>query len=99
MGTVIPLGLGAIKLTWLRGDQTGATAAQSANDANLVGAGYVYSLSKRTALYGQVAQVSNKGTAVFAIPGGPAVSATATASNYFGGQKSTGFEAGMRHDF
>jgi hypothetical protein len=29
-----------LKLSWLRADQTGATAAQSANDASLWGAGY-----------------------------------------------------------
>lgn len=98
-GVVIPAGAGAFKLTYLRADQTGTTAAQSANDATLLGAGYVHNLSKRTALYGHVAAVDNKGTAVFAIPGGPAVSATTTAANYFGGKKSTAYEAGLRHDF
>ncbi|GAA0746858.1 porin [Ideonella azotifigens] len=98
-GAVIPVGRGVIKLTYLRANQTGATAAQSAKDASLLGAGYVYSLSKRTALYAHVAQVENKGAATFAIPGGPAVSGTATAANYFGGQKSTAYEVGVRHDF
>jgi predicted porin len=99
IGAVIPAGPGVVKLTYLRADQTGATAAQSANDANLLGAGYVYSLSKRTALYGHVARVDNKGTAVFSILGGPAVSANSAAANYFGGQKSTAYELGLRHDF
>lgn len=99
VGAVIPVGLGAIKLTYLRADQTGATAAQSANDAALLGAGYVYNLSRRTALYAHLSRVENQGTAIFAIPGGPAVSATATASNFFGGQKSTAYEFGVRHDF
>ena len=99
VGAVIPAGNGVFKLTWLRADQSGATPAQGANDASLLGAGYVYSFSKRTALYGHVARVDNKGTAVFTIPGGPTVSATSTAANYFGGQKSTAFEVGLRHDF
>ena len=99
LGAVIPAGPGAVKLTVLRADQTGATAAQSANDAHLMGAGYVYGLSKRTTLYAHLSRVRNKGTAVFAIPGGPAVSATPTAANYFGGQRSTAYEAGIRHDF
>jgi predicted porin len=98
-GAVIPLGLGLVKLTYLRADQSGATAAQSANDASLLGAGYVYSLSKRTALYTHLARVKNKGAAIFAIPGGPSVSATTTAANYFGGQTSTAYEFGIRHDF
>jgi len=99
VGAVIPVGLGAIKLTYLRADQTGATAARSANDANLIGAGYVYNLSKRTAVYAHLARIDNQGASTFAIPGGPAVSANPTAANYFGGQKSTAYEAGVRHDF
>jgi predicted porin len=95
----LPIGLGAIKLTYVRADQSGATAAQAANDAHLLGAGYIYNLSKRTALYAHVARVDNKGAASFAIPGGVAVSASPVAPNFFGGSKSTGYEAGIRHDF
>ena len=99
IGASIPAGPGVVKLTYVRADQSGATAAQSANDAHLIGAGYVYSLSKRTALYGHVARLENKAAAAFAVPGGPAVSGNPTAANYFGGQKSTAFELGIRHDF
>lgn len=99
VGALIPAGVGFVKLSYVRADQSAATAVLSANDANLVGVGYVYFLSKRTALYGHLAQVSNKGSAAFAIPGGPAVSGVATAANFFGGQKSTAYEVGMRHDF
>jgi predicted porin len=99
VGAVIPAGAGVVKLTWVRSDQTGATPAQSANDAKLLGAGYVYNLSKRTAVYGQVARVDNDGSAAFAVPGGPPVSGSSAAPNYFGGQKSTAFELGLRHDF
>jgi predicted porin len=99
LGAVIPAGRGAIKLTYMNGNQSGSTAALSANDVNLLGAGYVYDFSKRTAVYAHVARIENKGAAVFAVSGGAAVSALSTASNYFGGQKSTAFEAGVRHDF
>lgn len=95
----IPVGLGLVKLTYLRADQTGATAAQSGNDADLLGAGYVYNLSKRTALYAHAARVSNKGAATFTIPGGVTVSANPAATNHFGGQTSSGYELGIRHDF
>lgn len=95
----IPLGAGTVKLSWLQADQKGATAEQSAKDATLFGAGYVYGFSKRTALYAHAARLGNRGTAAFAIPGGPAVSGLPTAPNYFGGQASTAFEAGIRHDF
>ena len=99
LAAAIPVGQGEVKLTYVRADQTGATAAPSANDASLLGAGYVYSLSNRTALYVHAARVTNKGTAAFAVPGGPAVSGNPAAANFFGGQKSTGFEAGLRHNF
>lgn len=99
VGAIVPLGVGEVKLTYVRADQSGATPAQSANDASLLGAGYVHNLSKRTALYSHFAWLRNKGASAFAIPGGPVVSGNAAAANYFGGQKSTGFEAGIRHNF
>lgn len=99
IGAVIPVSTGAFKLTWLRANQTGATAALSANDAQLIGAGYVHNLSKRTALYTHLSRLKNDGAATFVVPGGPAVSATPTAANFFGGKTSQAFEAGVRHDF
>jgi predicted porin len=95
----IPAGPGFVKLTYLRLDQKGATAALSANDAHLIGAGYVYNFSKRTALYAHASRISNDGAASFAVAGGPAVSGVTTAANYFGGQHSTAYEFGLRHDF
>ncbi|WP_284615105.1 porin [Aquabacterium humicola] len=99
LGVVFVVGLGQIKLSVVQADQTGATAAQSANDARLVGVGYVHNLSKRTAVYAHAARVHNRGAAVFAVPGGPAVSASPTAANFFGGKASTAFETGLRLDF
>jgi predicted porin len=92
----VPVGAGVVKLSWMRGDQKGVA---DGNDATLLAAGYVYSFSKRTAAYVHAARVKNQGNAVFAVLGGGAVSATPTAPNYFGGQSSTGFELGLRHDF
>lgn len=99
ISTSIPVGVGVIKLTYLHADQTGASSALSDNDASLFGAGYVHSLSKRTALYAHAARLRNKGAAAFAIAGGPATSGNPTLPNFFGGKTSTGFEAGIRHDF
>lgn len=99
VGASIPAGPGVIKLSYVKADQTGATAAQSANDADLLGLGYVYSLSRRTALYVHAARISNRAGASFAVAGGPAVSGAASAANYFGGRTSTAFEIGLRQDF
>jgi predicted porin len=99
VAALIPAGPGVVKLSYVRLDQKGATAALSANDAHLLGAGYVYNLSKRTAVYAHASRISNDGAATFAVAGGPAVSGNPAAANYFGGQKSTAYEFGLRHDF
>lgn len=99
LGVQVPVSSGTIRLSYVRADQSGATAAFSANDASQWGAGYVHNLSKRTALYGHVARLSNKAGAAFSIPGGAATSGISTAANYFGGQASTGVEFGARHSF
>lgn len=81
-----------VKASVLRANVAGkvGTANIDANDATHVGLGYVYNLSKRTALYSTVARIHNQAKANFEISGGPAVAA---------GKASTGFEGGMRHSF
>ncbi|MBV8037324.1 porin [Roseateles sp.] len=60
-------------------------------DAKLLALGYAYNLSKRTALYTTFSQIDNKGAAKFLVAGAPAATA--------GGQKSTGYDVGIRHSF
>ena len=63
-----------------------------ASDANQIALGYVYELSKRTALYGNISQVKNKGTGKSFFVGGGFAPTTA-------GGDSTGLEIGIRHSF
>lgn len=93
LGAWVPLGRGELKLQWLASNMAGRVGAVDigANDARQFGLGYVYPLSKRTALYGQVARVDNDGASTYAVPGGPAGLA--------GGRSSTGTELGIRHTF
>lgn len=94
VGAWVPVGAtGEVRLSWNRADLSGQVGAANigANDATQLGLGYVHGLSKRTALYGTLAQVSNKGGATFVIPGGP--------SGLAGGNTSTGVEFGVRHSF
>ena len=56
--------------------------------------GYVYNLSKRTALYSTFARLNNKDTTTLSVAGGTAITAAPTA-----GGKSTGAEFGLRHFF
>lgn len=62
----------------------------NADDANELALGYVYNLSKRTALYSTAAYIKNKGNAQFAVATGPAMTPGAT---------SKGVEFGIRHLF
>lgn len=85
-------GQSEIKASYVRGNLAGRVGSTNidANDATQVGLGYVYNLSKRSALYTTVSRIDNDGTANFVIPGGPTLIA---------GRKSTGYEAGFRHSF
>lgn len=65
-------------------------SARSDNDARQFGLGYVHDLSKRTALYTSYSRLTNKGQATYVASGGRAP---------LGGQKSTGYEFGVRHLF
>jgi predicted porin len=85
IGTVVPLGQGELKFSYVHGN-----VAKSDNDATKIAVGYVYNLSKRTALYSAAARIDNKGKAVFALANSPAV---------LPGKSSSGYEVGVRHSF
>ncbi len=86
---VVPLGQGEIHAGFSQGKLSGSTSK-----AQQLALGYVYNVSKRTAMYTNVAQVSNKGAAQASIATGTAITAVPTA-----GGKSKGFEVGVRHIF
>lgn len=93
LGAVAPLGLGQLKASYTRANASGTNAVGTnvaANDADQFALGYVYNLSKRTAVYGTAAYVKNKGSAAFNVNSALALAA---------GQKSTGAEVGLRHAF
>lgn len=93
VGVWIPLGQGTVKLSLNRANLAGKVGAASidANDAQQFAVGYVYDLSKRSALYTTASFIDNKGAATFVVPGG--------AAGLAGGGTSKGFEVGMRHNF
>jgi predicted porin len=92
LGAVVPVGAGEFHASYDRANQSGA--GTGSNDANLMALGYVYNLSKRTALYGNIARIDNKGAQAFSVNG----SITGT-SLLTGGRDSTGYEIGVRHSF
>ena len=92
IGTVVPLGQGEFKLAYSKADQGGSPVIDS-SDADQIAVGYVYNLSKRTAMYGHYARIKNKNNAFYAVPGG-VVAGTPQLGN-----TSKGFEVGLRHSF
>lgn len=82
-----------LKGSWIQSNQKGrvGTTVVDANDASQLGLGYVYNLSKRSALYGTVAQVSNDGASRYVISDG--------APGIVAGGSSRGYEFGIRHRF
>lgn len=97
IGAHVPVGPGRLRLTYGHlNDRSSDTlrnangTARSENDATLYGIGYVYELSKRTALYATYGHVSNKGQGNYFVSGGLVPTA---------GGSSSGVEAGVRHSF
>jgi len=82
VGGAAPVGKGALRLSFSSTDQDGVASKQTA-------VGYVYDLSKRTALYATYAIVNNSGGARLALNG------STTAAN----ETSSGYDIGVRHSF
>ena len=92
----VPLGQGQLMASYTDAKanvtaETAATGYTAIGDAKLFAIGYTYNLSKRTALYTTFSQLDNDGAAKFIVAGAPAATA--------GGQKSSGFDVGVRHSF
>jgi predicted porin len=89
IGTSVPLPVGTLKASYSKAEGKNALEEQ---DADHYALGYVYDLSKRTALYGTYAVTDNKDGANFTVGAISGVTLPA-------GEKSTGFEIGLRHSF
>ncbi len=85
----VPLGQGEFKAGYLMGN-----SSVSANSSKTIAGEYIYNLSKRTSLYGQVAEATNKGASANGLGGG-----LSAADFTAGGKKATGFGLGVRHTF
>jgi predicted porin len=93
-GITVPLGAGTIKATY--GQVGGGFVG-----AKQYAVGYVYDLSKRTALYAHAAQIDNDPSSTFVVGNGtgPSLAGGTGPANMKPGEKSTGYEFGIRHSF
>jgi len=101
VSTVVPIGQGEIHAAY---DYGKATNGAFSNKITKIALGYVYNLSKRTALYTTVSQLSNGSLSASSLGSvgvstvGSGSSGSATAAPTLGG-KSQGAEFGLRHFF
>jgi predicted porin len=91
IGTTIPVGAGTIRASYL--DTSGSTDAYGSKQYAI---GYVYDLSKRTALYTTYASLQNKGNKTV---GGTFVVSGNGNAGILGGETSDGYQFGIRHSF
>ena len=88
---VVPVGQGEIHAGYDRSKLTGGGIDNKVDQWKV---GYVYNLSKRTAVYTNVSRLSNGSASRLSVASGSSISAAPTA-----GGKSTGAEFGIRHFF
>lgn len=89
IGLTAPLGNGEVRFSYNDLD-----LKNSKNDSKKYAVGYVYNLSKRTALYGTYAHISNDGVATRKVAAGGLTSPSLTA-----GDSGDAYEFGIRHSF
>lgn len=89
IGALITVGQGIIRMSYADYD-----LKNSNNDFKKLGLGYIYNLSKRTAVYGTYARVDNDGAQVR-----PVTDNGLSAGNASPGGTASGFEFGIRHIF
>ena len=108
LSAVVPVGQGEIHVGYDRSKSNGGingavlptpltnavAYAGGNNSINQIKAGYVYNLSKRTAVYTNVSRLKNGNDTQYSVSGGSTISALPTL-----GGKSTGAEFGVRHFF
>lgn len=91
VGTTVPVGPDYVRAAYstYQLDSPGAAPAAGAKKFAI---GYVHNMSKRTAVYGTLARVSNSGGSVVALGG-------STFGSGVAGGSSSGYDIGIRHSF
>lgn len=95
LGVTVPIGVGEVRAAYAMNNRAGGATGSgfaNADDSKLMAIGYLYNLSKRTALYTTVARITNDGAARGSVSGAPP-------TGMRGGQTSSGAEAGISHKF
>lgn len=95
VGVAVPIGVGEFRAMWAANRRNGGATGSgfaSGDDSNMLSAGYVHNLSKRTALYGFVGRISNDGAARLTVDG-------SAPAGMLVGETSSGYQLGITHRF
>lgn len=95
LSVAVPIGAGEIRALYGINDRSGGAAGSGfgdADDSQLASIGYVHNLSKRTALYGFYALITNDGAAKITVD-------YSAPAGMLGGETSSGFQTGIVHRF
>lgn len=95
ISAAVPFGSGEFRAMYAVNKRTGGAPGSgfaNGDDSDLLSVGYVYNLSKRTALYGFASTLSNDGGARLTVNG-------TTAAGMRGGETSEGYQVGITHRF
>src|SRR5258706_10380876 len=102
IGATAPIGNGTVKVSYnkasISGAPTGVTGLGTGS-ARMLALGYVYDLSKRTALYTTYAHISNDPDTQFTVGGQATGPSMLVNGQFLTGQSSTGYAVGIRHRF
>jgi predicted porin len=102
VGASAPIGPGTVKASFSRatigGSPTGVSGLGTGS-ARMFALGYVYDLSKRTAIYTTAARISNSTGTQFTVGGQGNGPSMLVDGQFLTGQASTGYEVGVRHRF
>ena len=90
LAATAPVGPGRLIASYTRYD-----IKNSSDDSNALALGYVYDLSKRTAVYGTIAHMNNKNNATRNLNGTGDIGAVLVAP----GKNVNGYQVGIRHSF
>lgn len=94
LAAAAPMGPGRLVASYARYD-----LKNSSNDSNALNIGYVYDLSKRTALYGTYAHMNNKGQAARNVSNMSGPGSFGSNVTVLPGQGVSGYQVGLRHTF
>ena len=94
VGAFVPMGRHIVRIDYIHGNMSGGAAGSGfgdADDASQYALGYEYQLSRRTSIYAVASTLNNRGASKLVVAAGNA--------GMLAGERSRGYDLGVRHSF